>query len=799
MTVVAGQDGARFVSKTIADGTQEQATAAFTQIWTMRNSGTSTWTTGLQGYTLNFESGSQMGAAQTYVTLANPVAPGGTATFSVAMTAPSAAGTYTGTWRMHAAAATGTGTPFGDPVTVQIVVPGTPVNQPPAVGVVTPSGMLSGNITINYSLFDDESDACSIQVQYSPNGGTTWYAATQGSGGNGTSNLTSLPLGSPHTYVWNSLADIGSTNNSNVKVRITASDAGGAGSPATTGVFTVLNQPVNPPELTISDASVTEGNSGTKTFTFTVSMSGTNSQGASVSYATAPGTATAGTDYVTTSGMLYWPAGDTSPKTINVTVNGDTTPEPNETFFVNLSSPTNATISVFQGLGTILNDDIALPSLAINNVSSTEGDSGTTFFTFRVFMSGTNTLGASVNFATSPGSATAGTDYLTTSGTRNWPAGDTSPKTINVTVNGDTTPEPDETFYVSLSSPTNATISNGLGVGTIVNDDGAPPSDLAIAFELLKDINPGGAGSAPGSFLDFGGMLYFAAEDGTSGRELWKSDGTEAGTVLFVDIWPGGDSSSGGFTRVGDIFYFSANDGTSGTELWQSDGTVAGTFRVKDIRPGSGSSNPANLTNVGGILYFSANDGTTGHELWSSDGTSAGTFRIKDIRPGSSGSSPNSLIDYGGTLYFSANDGMNGWELWRSDGTAATTALVKDINPGSSDSGPGSFVNFGGMLYFAANDGTTGGELWTSDGTPAGTELFKDIRPASPNSSPGGLTKVGDEFYFWADDGTFGSELWKSDGTPAGTVRVKDIWPGHFRFISWIVDQCRRHTLLLGQ
>ena len=89
-----------------------------------------------------------------------------------------------------------------------------------------------------------------------------------------------------------------------------------------------------------------------------MSMSGTNTLGASVSYATADGTATAGSDYVSASGTLTWAAGDTSSKTISVTVNGDTTVEPDETFYVNLSSPSNATISKSQGVGTIQNDDV---------------------------------------------------------------------------------------------------------------------------------------------------------------------------------------------------------------------------------------------------------------------------------------------------------------------------------------------------------------------------------------------------------------------------------------------------------
>ena len=124
--------------------------------------------------------------------------------------------------------------------------------------------------------------------------------------------------------------------------------------------------------------TVTEGNSGTTTAAFTVTLSAASPQTVTVNYATANGTATAGSDYVAQTGTLSFTAGQTS-KTISVTVNGDTTVEPNETFFVNLSSPSGATIADAQGQGTITNDDsAALPTLSINDVTVTEGNSGTT-------------------------------------------------------------------------------------------------------------------------------------------------------------------------------------------------------------------------------------------------------------------------------------------------------------------------------------------------------------------------------------------------------------------------------------
>jgi ELWxxDGT repeat protein len=273
------------------------------------------------------------------------------------------------------------------------------------------------------------------------------------------------------------------------------------------------------------------------------------------------------------------------------------------------------------------------------------------------------------------------------------------------------------------------------------------------------------------------GTLYFTANDGTNGIELWKSDGTAAGTVMVKDIRTGvSNSTPNSLTNVNGTLYFRASDGTNGSELWKSDGTAAGTVMVKDIRTGGSSSTPNSLTNVNGTLYFRADDGTNGTELWKSDGTAAGTVMVKDIQTGAVGSSPTNLTDVNGTLYFTADDGTNGTELWKSDGTAAGTVMVKNINAGGNSS-TGKLLNVNGTLYFSADDGTNGDELWKSDGTDAGTVMVKHIRTGG-SSSPDRLTNVNGTLYFAADDGTNGNELWKSDGTEAGTVMVKNIWIG---------------------
>lgn len=296
-------------------------------------------------------------------------------------------------------------------------------------------------------------------------------------------------------------------------------------------------------------------------------------------------------------------------------------------------------------------------------------------------------------------------------------------------------------------------------------------------FSLIKDINPGGSSNI--SYLTrIQNQLYFGANNGSNGMELWKSDGTSGGTVLVKDINPGSASSSIGYlTPVGNTLYFVASNGTQGVELWKSDGSTAGTVLVKDIRSGSASSYPSALAGMNGLLYFSASDGVNGTELWKSDGTAAGTQLLLNIHPTSS-SSPQYLTSMGGFVYFSAENGSSGRELWRTDGTAVGTTMVKDIWPGSNGSSPTGLVAIGSTLFFSADNGTNGMELWKSDGTEAGTVMVKDIWTGGVESYPYNLRNINGTLYFSADNGANGMELWKSDGTSAGTVLVKDVWPG---------------------
>ncbi len=277
------------------------------------------------------------------------------------------------------------------------------------------------------------------------------------------------------------------------------------------------------------------------------------------------------------------------------------------------------------------------------------------------------------------------------------------------------------------------------------------------------------------------GTLYFQAYDGTTGRELWKSDGSSAGTVLVKDIAPGASSAYPySLTNVNGTLYFQAYDGTTGRELWKSDGSSEGTVLVKDIAPGESGSYPYSLTNVNGTLYFQADNGTNGRELWKSDGIRSDTTLVCDINNGVFGSYVNSIANVNGTLYFQASDGLNGTELWKSNGNSSGTTLVRDINSGIASSSIGSLINVNGSLFFRANDGVHSYQLWKSDGSSGGTAIVQQINITTGGASPRYAVNVNGTLLFRANDAVNGYELWKSDGTCNGTVLVRDIANGDY-------------------
>jgi ELWxxDGT repeat protein len=283
---------------------------------------------------------------------------------------------------------------------------------------------------------------------------------------------------------------------------------------------------------------------------------------------------------------------------------------------------------------------------------------------------------------------------------------------------------------------------------------------------MVKDGLAGG-GTYPFALVNVNGTLFFGAHSSASGAELWRSDGTEAGTVMIKDIDPGPGGSLGQYsdlTNIGGTLFFTAYDPTHGNGLWRSNGTATGTVLVKAINPARYSSYPANLTDFRGSAFFTASDGTHGIELWKTNGSAAGTFMVKDIAPGVYDSGPSFLTTVGGTLFFSADDRTHGIELWRSDGTGQGTRLVRDIDPGSPSSSPKYLTIVNGTLFFEAG-GPGASKLWQSNGTAAGTQKF-DLVPGPNGAFVSQLANVGGTLFFSARDTLHGLEPWILEPLP---------------------------------
>jgi hypothetical protein len=251
-------------------------------------------------------------------------------------------------------------------------------------------------------------------------------------------------------------------------------------------IGTILdNDPL--PSLAVNDVIITEGDSGSKTASFSVTLSGPSGKTVQVSYATANGTATAGADYTAVSGTLTFTPGQTS-KTVSVTILGDLLDEENETFNVNLSNPQNATLSKSLGIGTIQDND-PLPALTINNVTITETDGAPQTMLFTVNLSAASGKIVTINYATVDQTAVAGRDYTAKSGTLTFAPGQTS-KTISITILNDLLAESTETFAVKLSGPVNATLGVTQGLGTILDNDPGGPTTPTYVVYLPAVIRP---------------------------------------------------------------------------------------------------------------------------------------------------------------------------------------------------------------------------------------------------------------------------------------------------------------------
>jgi ELWxxDGT repeat protein len=387
---------------------------------------------------------------------------------------------------------------------------------------------------------------------------------------------------------------------------------------------------------------------------------------------------------------------------------------------------------------------------------------------------------------------------------------------------------------ISSRSPRSAALLAALATAMILGAAAAIAAPGDIQFNRI-DVVPGSGSSSPSDLASIGNTVFFRADDGVNGEELWKSDGTTAtridvfpgpnssfpaemtnvdGTLFFrasdtlnqgdlfkleppyttptkIVVNPGGGSGAERLANFNGTLYFAATDGTTaGRELWKSNGgTVAsgGTTMVADINTASGESSfPEQLTPVGSTLFFVASDGNDGgadgEELWKTDGTVGNATELEINAAADEGSDPFELTDVGGTLFLVAENGTVGRELFKA-AQSDLAATPINIAPGMASSDPEDFGALGSTVFFNANDGSGAGvELWKSDGGPvgSGTAMVDDINP-SGDSFPEEMIAFNGEIYFLADGGDgAGSELWKSNGGPvgAGTQRVADINPG---------------------
>ena len=295
---------------------------------------------------------------------------------------------------------------------------------------------------------------------------------------------------------------------------------------------------------------------------------------------------------------------------------------------------------------------------------------------------------------------------------------------------------------------------------------------------MVKNINQSfGVSSSPQNLTNVNGELFFSADNGLVGFELWKSDGTTSGTKLVKDLTPGSASTDNlrDFIEVNNKLFFSCR---TGTELWTSDGTLAGTDTLITFSS-IGTILDESFVDLNGNLIFVTREFATGNlSLWKSSGTAATTQHIKTFNGGGNSIHPRSFTIYQNDLYFLASDGISGQEVWKTNGTVSGTILLKDINPGTNDGtpwpNPPFFNEVNGQLYFIGNDGVSGDELWRTNGSNIGTILVKDINSGIGSADITSPTIVGNHLYFKVFIGGRTS-LWKSNGTSSGTIKITDL------------------------
>ncbi|WP_193212578.1 ELWxxDGT repeat protein [Luteolibacter marinus] len=318
-------------------------------------------------------------------------------------------------------------------------------------------------------------------------------------------------------------------------------------------------------------------------------------------------------------------------------------------------------------------------------------------------------------------------------------------------------------------------VTDGIGDSELWRSDGTGAGTFFLTTVQSRENR-----NTPALLRPFKGGIVFAANDGIHGTEVWLSDGSVAGTRMLADLDPSPGSAlwsslSSNSAAVGETIYFSASDAEHGLELWVSNGTEDGTRMVADIWEGQRGSDPSAITAVGDLVFFIANHPQYGRELWKSDGTAGGTELVIEMYPGTRSSQLTNLCAHDGRLYFL----FSAFSLWCVDTRREGTLEATNITPDSVFAVSGPLIAWRDHIYFSASTPESGKELWRSDGTKEGTRLLVDIVPGALSSDPWSWGPAGEFFYFQAGNGVNGDELWRSDGSADGTSIVQDVAPGY--------------------
>jgi len=277
-----------------------------------------------------------------------------------------------------------------------------------------------------------------------------------------------------------------------------------------------------------------------------------------------------------------------------------------------------------------------------------------------------------------------------------------------------------------------------------------------------------------------GNRLFFRSgcldfENCNDSHHLWATDGTDDGTMPFIIINP---SSDGSFpeqlTNVNDELFFTADDGIHGRQVWHTPWNTPNAIQLTNLL---NSNSLFQLAAGGNGLYFLHTNGeSTNCDLWFSNGSLAGTHRVKTLKDDQD-CEFEGTVAYKQMFLFFFDDGVHGRELWRSDGSDTGTFLVADVNPGEQSGGGNELYVFQDHVYFSGVN-ESGAELWVTDGSPQGTYQVKDIEPGTASSFPMNMLAFGNTMFFSAYDSDHGYELWQTDGTTNGTQFVYDFFDG---------------------